>query len=264
MDAFGITDRGVEREMNQDAIVLDHGIMLYVVADGMGGHAKGEVASRKAVTTVTAVIHQNITSYDNESLKQDEPVLSIIREAVSTANREIYEYARGEVMGTTFSSAHFTNGKLYIAHIGDSRIYRLRRKCMEKLTEDHTEARDLVKAGVLDPEKEENHSLSHVLTRALGSSENTTPDLSAHLVKDGDIYLLSSDGLFRVVSPDEAREVLVKEIGPEEKCKVLVNMALLRGAPDNVSVIVVEAPGPFSRLFSGMKRRFMLHKGLSL
>jgi PPM family protein phosphatase len=264
MVAFGITDRGRERDTNEDSIGLDHRIMLYMVADGMGGHAKGEVASRKAVTTVTHVMQQNIASYDNESLKADEPVMNIIREAVYTANREIFEYSRGEILGTTLSSAHFSNGKLYIAHIGDSRIYRVRRNCMEKLTEDHTEARNMEKAGLLSPEKAENHHLSHVLTKALGSSRSAAPDLSTHHVKAGDVYLIASDGLFRVVSPDEVREVLTKETGPEEKCNLLMNAALQRGAPDNVSLIIVEAPGAFSRMLSGVKRRFMLHKGQSL
>jgi PPM family protein phosphatase len=261
MDAFGITDRGIGRETNQDSIALDNSIMLYMVADGMGGHAMGEVASQKAVTTVTTVIHQNITCYDNESLKQDEPVLSIMKEAVTTANREIFEYSRGETMGTTLSTAHFSNGKLYIAHIGDSRIYRLRRGLLEALTEDHTEARALVKAGRLSPENAENHQLSHVLTKALGSSKTASPDFNSFRVKDGDIYLLSSDGLFRVVSPGEVREILVRDAGPEEKCNMLLNVALSRGAPDNVSVIIVEAPGPFEKIFFGVKKRFMLHKG---
>lgn len=261
MDAFGITDRGIGRATNQDAIALDNSIMLYMVADGMGGHAMGEVASRKAVATVVSVVHKNIISYDNESLKQDEPVLGIMKKAVSAANREIYEFSMGVTMGTTLSTAHFSNGKLYIAHIGDSRIYRLRRGLLEALTEDHTEARDLVRAGRLSPYDAENHQLSHVLTRALGSSRNASPDLSSFPVKDGDIYLLSSDGLFRVVSPDEAREVLARDGSPEDKCKALLNIALDRGAPDNVSVIIVEAPRPFEKIFSGVKKRFMLHKG---
>jgi PPM family protein phosphatase len=264
MDAFGVTDRGLGRETNQDSIAIDNSIMLYMVADGMGGHAMGEVASKKAVATVTSVVHENITSYDNESLTQDEPVLSIMKKAVTAANREIFEYSRGETMGTTLSTAHFSNGKLYIAHIGDSRIYRLRRDLLEALTEDHTEARALVKAGRLSPEKAENHYLSHILTKALGSSRTASPDLSSFRVKDGDIYLLSSDGLFRVVSPEEIKEVLAKDMSPEEKCNMLLNVALGRGAPDNVSVIIIEAPGPFEKIISGVKKRFMLHKGWSL
>ena len=261
MDAYGVTDRGIGRETNQDSIALDNSIMLYMVADGMGGHAMGEVASQKAVATVTSVVHENITSYDNESLKQDEPVLSMMREALSAANREIYEYSRGETMGTTLSTAHFSNGKLYIAHIGDSRIYRLRRGVLEALTEDHTEAWALVKEGRLSPENAENHRLSHVLTKALGSSKTASPDLKSFGVKDGDIYLLSSDGLFRVVSPEEVRGVLGKDINPEEKCNELLKYALDRGAPDNVSVIIVEAPRPFEKILAGVKKRFMLHKG---
>jgi len=261
MDVFGITDRGVGRATNQDSIVLDNSIMLYMVADGMGGHAMGEVASRKAVATVASVVHKNITSCDNESLTQDEPVLGIMKEAVSAANREIYEYSCGLTMGTTLSTAHFSNGKLYIAHIGDSRIYRLRRGFLEALTEDHTEARDLVKAGRLSPDDAENHMLSHVLTKALGPSRSASPDLGSFPVKDGDIYLLSSDGLFRVVSPCEAREVLLRDGSAEEKCNMLVNLALGRGAPDNVSVIVIETPGPIGKILYGVKKRFMLHKG---
>ncbi len=261
MNAFGITDRGIERDMNQDSIYLDDAAGFYMVADGMGGHAMGEVASKKAVSTITAVIQKNFTSHDNESLKHDEPVLNIIKEAVRAANQEIFEFSRGETMGTTLSFAHFTNGKVYIAHIGDSRIYRLRGKHIEKLTVDHTEAENLVKAGVLDPEKAENHYSSHVLTRALGSSRSAHIDFSTHKVRGGDVYLLSSDGLFRVVNADEVAEVLAKDCGPEKKCSILVESVLTRGAPDNVSIIVVEVPRLLNKMFSGIKRSFMLHKG---
>ena len=264
MDGFGLTDRGVARDMNQDSISVDNSLMLYMVADGMGGHTKGEVASRVAVSTVTSVIRQNLTACDNESMRQDEPVLKIMREAVFTANEEIYGYSRGEIMGTTLSSAHFLNGKVYTAHIGDSRIYRLRGGAMEKLTEDHTEAYALVQAGILAPEMAENHRLSHVLTKALGASKSAEPDMSTFTVRRGDLYLLSSDGLFRVMSPEEVREVLVKKIGPREKCNTLLTTALGRGAPDNVSVIIVEVPGRMEKIFGSFRRRFKLHKTRSL
>ncbi|HEY3277558.1 MAG TPA: protein phosphatase 2C domain-containing protein [Syntrophorhabdaceae bacterium] len=264
MDAFGMTDRGVGRQINEDCIVLDHKTMLYMVADGMGGHVGGGVASRKAVSTVAYIMQRNIASYDTESLKHDEPLMGMIKEAIHTANREIYEYSRGETMGTTLSIAHFSNGKLYIAHIGDSRIYRVRKKRMEKLTEDHTEAHNLGKAGLIPPEKVENHRLSHVLTRALGSSKSAAPDIASHAVEDGDVYLICSDGLFRVMGADEVGGVLAGKTSPEEKCTILMREALRRGAPDNVSLIVVEAQGPISRIFSGMKRRFMLHKERTL
>jgi serine/threonine protein phosphatase PrpC len=257
MNVFGITDRGVERETNQDCIYLDNVAGFYMVADGMGGHAMGEVASKKAVSTVTAVIQKNITSHDAESLKHDEPVLNIIKEAVHAANQEIYEYSRGETMGTTLSFAYFSNGKVYIAHIGDSRIYRLRGRALEKLTVDHTEAESLVKAGILDPDRAENHYSSHVLTRALGSSKSATIDFETCKVRGGDVYLLSSDGLFRVVNVDEVIEVLLKDCGPEKKCSILVESALTRGAPDNVSVIVVEVPRLLNKMFSGIQRRFV-------
>ncbi|MBA4417079.1 MAG: hypothetical protein C0392_04095 [Syntrophus sp. (in: bacteria)] len=255
MDAFGITDRGKKRENNQDSIYPseqefkemhrpDRSLMFYVVADGMGGHVFGEVASRKAVTIINDFVKESILNSNDESLREDEFIIGILKEAVQNAHRDIYEYSQSlpekETMGTTVSAVLFRNGKAYIAHAGDSRIYRLRKGNLEKLTKDHTEIQRLVDMGAIGEEEAENHGLSHILTMALGAIEHVEPDFIVCDIQEGDSFLLTSDGLFRVLNKVEVTEVMMKRLSAQEKCEALVNSALEGGAPDNVSVIVVE------------------------
>ena len=256
MMAYGLTDRGCKREKNEDSILLNDQINLYIVADGMGGHMLGEVASQTAVRVINETIEKNILNGDSLSLKEDEYIKEILTDALAEANKEIYNYSKKiyeqAIMGTTVSAVLNRNEKIYIAHVGDSRIYRLRKSNLEKLTKDHNKAQELVDAGLLKEEEAENHRSSHMLTRAIGSSDSVMPDISVQNIINGDQLLLSTDGIFRVLNSDTVKDIMLKVIPLDQKCKLLIDKTLEGGAPDNVSVIIVEPrpKGFLSRIFA--------------
>jgi PPM family protein phosphatase len=255
MIAYGLTDRGCKREKNEDSILLNDQINLYIVADGMGGHMLGEVASQTAVKVINRAIEQNILNGDLLSLKKDEYIKEMLTEALTEANKEIYNYSQKlserAIMGTTVSVALIRNEKIYIAHVGDSRIYRLRKGNLEKLTRDHNKAQELVDACLLKEEEAENHSSSHILIRAIGSSDSVMPDITVQNINNGDQFLLSTDGIFRVLNSDTVKDIMLKAVPIEQKCRLLIDKTLEGGAPDNVSVIIVDTlrKGFLSRIF---------------
>jgi PPM family protein phosphatase len=256
MKAFGLTDTGKKREKNEDSILLNDSIKLYIVADGMGGHMLGEVASQTAVKTIEEFVDQTLLKADEKPPKDDDHLTGILKEAVNKANKAIYDYSQklqGKgVMGTTVSFALIRNNKLYTAHVGDSRIYRMRKGNIEKLTKDHSKAQELVDAGLLKEEDADTHRSSHILTRALGSSDSVSPSIAVHDIKNKDSFLLSTDGMFRVMNINAVRDILRSKLTTEEKCRMLVDKTLEGGAPDNVSVIILEPEkkGIFNCIFS--------------
>lgn len=256
MKAFGLTDKGRKREKNEDTILVNPEINLFIVADGMGGHALGEFASQSAVRIINEVIEESIFNGDEGSLKKDEHIKVLLTEAIGRANKEIYTYSQNlsekSIIGTTVSLALFKNKKLYTAHVGDSRIYRLRKDNLEKLTKDHSKARELIDAGLLKEEEAEHHRSSHILTKALGSALSVVPDINVHDMKNGDSFLLSTDGLFRAVDINNVKNIMMSKLSVEEKCRSIVGKALENDAPDNVSVIILEpsSKGLIKRIFS--------------
>lgn len=244
MRAFGLTDRGTKRENNEDSLLLNPEINLFIVADGMGGHALGDFASQAAVEILNRFLVQEIAQPKGEKPNSDEEVIMLLEEAVALANQQIYEYSQKlthqPIIGTTLSLVFFQQEKVFSAHIGDSRIYRLRKGVLEQLTKDHTQAQELVDEEVIQAEGEEYQRLSHLLTRALGSFPQVKADMAVWEWEEGDRFLLSSDGLFRVLNTKRVQEVLADDCTPKEKCRLLVDETLAGGAPDNVSVIIVE------------------------
>jgi protein phosphatase len=256
MKAFGLTDIGKNRDKNQDSILLNDELQLYIVADGMGGHLLGEVASSMAVNVINEYLTDVLLRGPNASANKELSIKDILRLAVMRANSEIFNYSRSlpnqGIIGTTLSLAFFSNGKLYTAHVGDSRIYRVNEGTIEKLTKDHTKAQELVDAHLLREEEADNHSSSHILTRALGNRDTVSPDMNIYAVKKGDSFLMSSDGLFRVLDVRAVNDIISSAMSLEDKCRMLIDKTLEGGAPDNVSVIIAESEkkGFFGRIFS--------------
>lgn len=243
MTACGLTDRGLKREKNEDSILLDDDLKLYIVADGMGGHLRGEVASHAAVTEIKRYISAKALR-SKGSLDDQTDYKNILEEAFAGANKEIYAYSQKQagrnIMGTTASLAFVRAAKLYTAHIGDSSIYRVRKDRLEKLTKDHNQAQELVDAGLLEAEEAGQHESSHILTKALGSASVTSADLAVHDIRDGDVYLLATDGIFRVLAIETVKVILLSALSAAEKCRTLIDMTLKGGAPDNASLIILE------------------------
>ena len=237
----GLSDRGRVRTHNEDAIALDPVLGLAVLADGMGGHQAGEVASAIAVQEVRARLAASLTR--RATSREIEPA---VRAAVASANQAILTAAarspgcRG--MGTTLVLALFTRDAVTIAHVGDSRAYRLRAGELQALTRDHSLVRQQIDAGLLHPGQARQRRERHVLTHALGVEGDCGPELSHHPLQPGDRYLLCSDGLHDMLSDEQIGTELRRTPGAQAAARVLLHAANDAGGHDNVSVIVADCP----------------------
>ncbi|MBQ9041482.1 MAG: Stp1/IreP family PP2C-type Ser/Thr phosphatase [Eggerthellaceae bacterium] len=226
------TDVGSVREQNEDSLVVRP--PLFVVADGMGGHAAGEVASEIAVSTI-------------EELAPDFADAEALGHAVEEANRDIINAALSgegrEGMGTTVTAAVLERNHLVIAQVGDSRAYLLHNGELTQLTRDHSLMANMIEAGQITPEEARFHPSRSVITRALGNDPDTVPDLYEINVEDGDRLLLCSDGLYSMLEDDEIAAVMRRVSDPQKCATTLVNGAIAAGGHDNVTVIVADAEG---------------------
>jgi protein phosphatase len=241
LNAFGLSDTGKVRQNNEDSIFFKDAAFfalpnIYVVADGMGGHNSGEVASAKAIEFFTEYC-QTINPDKNETL-------DYLIDAANYANAKVYDLSRSDEqysgMGTTFSACCAENGKLYAAHIGDSRIYLISGKEIKQLTYDHTFVNEMVRAGQMTAEQAKQHHARNMLTRALGSERVAVID---GYVADcgGAKVLLCSDGLTNMVPDDQILKICNKNKKDNAKTvKLLTKAALDAGGIDNCSVIVFD------------------------
>ena len=249
IESAGISDRGLVRPDNEDAIlrfefsVREKGEKrfagLYAVADGLGGYDGGEVASGTAVAALARSIIGQVNSFDSpaEGLISD-----ILRDAVKAANKAVLECGscRSLHMGTTLATVLIVGTTAYIANIGDSRVYLLRQGSLSQLTRDHSLVADLVIEGLISSEEAYSHPQRNIITRCLGGMEELTVDLLVKEVEAGDTWLLCSDGLWEMVRNPEIQRGL-DEGTPQAACKRLVVSANQNGGIDNVSTIVVKA-----------------------
>jgi serine/threonine protein phosphatase PrpC len=229
------TDTGAVRPHNEDSFMVDPDRGLFVVCDGIGGHARGEVASSTACATIR----------DRVAAQPPSRHLGVARdllvEAIQEANRRVYSLGTGTRRpGTTVAALLRAGGQFVVAHVGDSRVYRLHRGVLVQLTRDHSLANQLVDQHRLQPEQAADYPLRHVITRALGTRCDVEIDVQASGVRPGDVFLLASDGL-EVLEPEEIRACLALE--PAAATRELIARSLREGAPDNVTVIVVRAGG---------------------
>lgn len=239
----GKTDVGRVRATNQDAFLANNEAKLYLVADGMGGHAGGEIASRLAVDTIEAQICKNLQIFELDPLEANHEfqILKTMEASVNFASAKIYEHAledpslRG--MGTTATVVKISGKHAYWAHVGDSRLYLLRNRFLYQLTFDHSLVNEQVRAGILTPEEAEVHHLKNVITRSVGYQEEEDVDSASILIQTGDKLILCSDGLHGKVSDSEIASI-VDELGLDS-LDTLVDLANSRGGDDNITILVV-------------------------
>lgn len=238
------TDVGCVREHNEDSLVVAP--PLYVVCDGMGGHAAGEVASEIAVNVIA----------DRAPATPDAAALG---QAVEEANLAIIQAAREGVgragMGCTCTAAMLENERLVVAQVGDSRAYLLHGGVLQQITRDHSLMADFIEAGQITPEEARVHPQRSVITRALGSDPRTQPDLFEINVSTGDRLLICSDGLTSMIEDYEIEDILNRTPDPQIAASKLVNAAVAAGGHDNVTVIVVNVTG-----FAEVRRRKVARK----
>ncbi len=237
------TDIGRLREKNEDSysIVFGHSDIpvAFIIADGMGGHNSGEVASKTAVDFIANYITNNPEIFADETT-----VTASIKEVIEKANLEVYNSAnidRSNLgMGTTLILAVPCGNKLYIGHIGDSRVYLVRNNEIIRITTDHSFVEELVKSGTLSREEAENHPQKNIITRALGCAEDIKVDIINCNIYEKDIFVLCTDGLTNMLSDEEILEVTLNSKHPEDACEELVRRANENGGIDNITVIVLE------------------------
>jgi protein phosphatase len=238
--AFGLTDVGRRRDSNEDDFLLEPARGVYAVADGMGGHAAGEIASHLAIETLQEVLtRQNNAS---RGMSVDDATVWL-RDAVVEANRRIcdsirlHEERRG--MGTTVVALVHSGQDAVVGHVGDSRLYLLRGNELLRMTSDHSWVNEQVKLGLMNDDTAQRHPMRNIVTRALGSRPDVLVDLTSIQVEPGDVFLLCSDGLNTMLSDDQIHTTLVgKRQDPEAACRALVEEANRHGGEDNVTVVV--------------------------
>jgi protein phosphatase len=232
------------RPSNEDNFGYDQRLGIFVVCDGMGGHAAGEVASQIAVDTILAYFRERAPNVEDNALLDDAPVgARLLAEAVKKANDAILDYAEAHKnttgMGTTLVAARFFDGVCSIAHVGDSRIYLFREGQLLQLTEDHSLVMEQVRRGMLTLEEARSSSVQNIITRALGTEEGTLPDLGEFPAQDGDVVLLTTDGVLRHVADQEMSAILLQLPSLEAACQTLIDAANEGGGEDNATCVLV-------------------------
>lgn len=241
MISFASSDIGKAREINQDYYSIpkpEDNLQLFILADGMGGYNGGEVASSLATTSAKSYIENNFDKIE----KSKEAILELIKNAIEYANMVVFEKSKQEPnlegMGTTLDICFIYNNKVYIGHVGDSRVYRIRGEIIRKLTKDHSYVQQLVEDGKITREEAEHHPKKNMLLKALGCTAYVEPDLRARNMENGDILLMCSDGLTNMVEEKEIYRV-IKE-NPETAAKVLVDLANEAGGYDNITAVIIK------------------------
>ena len=239
--AYAKSDVGKVREINEDAFYISNSldeVQLYMLADGMGGYNGGEIASKLAIQSAKNYIENNFKEIE----KDKDSIIQLIGSSIEYANMVVYEKAKENKelsgMGTTLEVCLIYNNRAFIGHVGDSRIYRIRKEFMRKLTQDHSYVQKLVKDGTIPQEEAAHHPQKNMLMKALGCNAFVEPDVMVKGFLKDDILIMNSDGLTNLVSQEEIFKESKKNI--EQATKNLVQMANDNGGYDNITVIIIK------------------------
>ena len=239
--AYAKSDKGKVREINEDYFFISNSldeVQLYILADGMGGYNGGEIASQLAVQAAKNYIENNFKEVD----KDKDSIIQLLGSSMEYANMVVYEKSKEQPdlqgMGTTLEICLIYNNKVFIGHIGDSRIYRIRKEFIRKLTQDHSYVQKLVKEGTITKEQAVHHPQKNMLMKALGCNAFVEPDVMVKGFLKDDILIMCSDGLTNLVSQEELYENATKNI--EQATKDLVALANDRGGYDNITVVIIK------------------------
>jgi len=247
VSAVGLTHVGRQRQHNEDAFLVASDAKLFLVADGMGGHAAGEIASRIAVDSISEfILHTKEDdgtwphAYDEHFTRTTNRLMAAVRLANTRVLEAMKKDARLRGMGTTVVACMADEENVSVAHVGDSRAYLIREGQLSRITNDHSWVFEQVQAGMLTEAEAEKHPLRNVITRALGGALQVTPDASEVHAQAGDVYLLCSDGLTGMVPEPEILRVVTASNGDIEKaCQQLIDAANERGGLDNITAVLV-------------------------
>ena len=243
------SDTGLVRQNNEDQFAFDLSLSVFVLCDGMGGQAAGEVASKLGVDTILEHCRQAAQQPDLEifggALSEFSDTTNRLASGIRLSNKAIHEAAdkspETNGMGSTVVAACLNGNILSIAHVGDSRIYLFREGELRQLTQDHSLVMEQVRRGLISPEEAEESELANVIMRALGAEPTVEVDLDEHWINEGDQILLCSDGLTRMVPDAAIAPVLMEPFTAQQACERLVEIANEAGGEDNVTVILIRA-----------------------
>ncbi|MCX7829900.1 MAG: Stp1/IreP family PP2C-type Ser/Thr phosphatase [Acidobacteria bacterium] len=248
IDFYPITNTGIKRTNNEDAFLVEQEANLFIVADGMGGHSSGEVASKIAVETINKFFKDpNLNEETTWPYEYDDKISFLgnkLKTAIAIANDKIQEYTKEHVesrgMGTTVVALHKTGDKIILCHVGDSRCYLLREKKLILLTSDHSWVNEQVKMGFLTESEAQRHPFRNVITKALGTKGEASAEVTEMNCKIGDTYLLCTDGLNSMVSDSQIETILLNKTNLKEMGDALIEAANQNGGEDNITLILVK------------------------
>lgn len=240
MQVFAKTDIGRERKLNEDyyyASKPDDKIKLFILADGMGGYNGGEVASKMAVEKAKTYIEKNFS----KNKESKEKIEQLLKDAIKYANEEVYKKSISKKdlqgMGTTLDICLIYNSKIFIAHIGDSRVYRIRKDFIRKITRDDSYVQTLIEDGKITKEEAFNHPKKNMITKALGCTPEVEPEIYTKTFIKNDIILMTSDGLTNMVKEEEIKNIIKND--QENSAESLVQKANENGGYDNITVVII-------------------------
>ncbi|MCI4626669.1 MAG: Stp1/IreP family PP2C-type Ser/Thr phosphatase [Candidatus Magnetoovum sp. WYHC-5] len=244
--AGGLTDIGQRRKNNEDYFCLEEKTGLFIVADGVGGSASGEIASKMAADIIRDYINSDSNEEDIQAYEFYRPDYSLMTNKLSMAlmfaNESIYKLANEQAklkgMATTTVAGVINNERLSVAHVGDSRLYLIRDNYIEQLTEDHSLVAEQIRRGLVDEESAKDSGMTNVITRSLGYVESVEVEMNELFLYDGDIILLCSDGLHSMVTDNVMYQTVRSTKNPADACQRLVHFANKKGGKDNITVIV--------------------------
>lgn len=233
-----LSDIGLVRQNNEDSLELLLDDRFYVIADGMGGHQAGEVASRETVQRLCALFKEKRSLFNQEI----RVAAALLHELIQEVNREIFQISRETPplrgMGTTLCCVYLHPEGLIYGHVGDSRIYRVRKSEIEQLTHDHSLLRELIDLGQLSEQQAGEFLYKNIITKAIGTEPFVDPSVTFSNVESGDMILLCTDGLTDLLSQEEIKDILIS-VAEENIVKTLVKRAKQKGGNDNISVILI-------------------------
>lgn len=234
-ESFGMSDPGKLRQVNEDAYAVNNPSRLWVVADGMGGHSAGDVASQSIASAFREL--ETTEKLSETATRIEDTLVELNRRFQAMANSG----GQGVTIGSTVVVCAFRQDWMLVAWVGDSRIYRLRDGTLHQLTQDHSQVEELIARGLLLRENAESHPAANVVTRAIGAADEVYVDLDYCDARPGDRFLLCSDGLTKEVRLPDIRRTLAEDASTEHICKELIRATLAADARDNVTVVVARA-----------------------
>jgi PPM family protein phosphatase len=241
---YGISEVGLVRRHNEDrwdAVVEKN---FFVLADGMGGHLGGDIAAEQTVATLCAFAREDLPT------RPEAPIDAMrrLRRGIDFANEAVYAQARSDRnlrgMGSTLTCLYFTGDEVVYAHVGDSRIYRIRNKHIKRLTSDHSLVTELLESGHISEEEAERFIYRHVITRAMGTRLRVEPDIAHEAIQKDDFYLMCSDGLTDLLRDHELLELIAEAASLQEATEHVRAVVLERGATDNFTMVLIRVDAP--------------------